>query len=63
MGSRLFKPAILGFFVGIVGIIASVLPLSLSLDENVGLDLLFRLRGEKQAPSDVVVSEYRQRIF
>ena len=55
MGSRLFKPIILGLFVGIVGIIAGLLPLSLSLDENVGLDFLFKLRGERQAPSDVVV--------
>ena len=46
MGSRLLKPVILGLFVGIVGIIAGLLPLSLSLDENVGLDFLFKLRGE-----------------
>ena len=55
MGSRLPKPVILGLFVGIVGIIAGLLPLSLSLDENVGLDFLFKLRGGRQAPSDVVV--------
>jgi adenylate cyclase len=55
MGSRLSKSGILGFFVGIVGIIASLLPLSLSLDENVGLDFLFKLRGEREAPSDIVV--------
>jgi adenylate cyclase len=55
MGSRLFKPAILGLFVGIIGIIAGLLPLSLSLDENVGLDFLFKLRGGREAPSDVVV--------
>ena len=55
MGSRLLKPIILGLFVGIVGIITGLLPLSLSLDENVGLDFLFKLRGGRQAPSDVVV--------
>ena len=55
MLSRLSKPVILGLFVGIVGIIVSVLPFGLNLDENVGLDLLFKLRGERQAPSDVVV--------
>jgi adenylate cyclase len=41
--------------VGIVGIIAGLLPLGLSLDENVGLDFLFKMRGEREAPSDVVV--------
>jgi adenylate cyclase len=55
MGSRLLKPVILGLFVGIVGIIAGLFPLSLSLDENVGLDFLFKLRGQRQAPSDVVL--------
>jgi adenylate cyclase len=55
MGPRLLKPVILGLFVGIVGIIAGLFPLSLSLDENVGLDFLFKLRGGRQAPFDVVV--------
>jgi adenylate cyclase len=55
MGSRLLKPVILGLFVGIAGIIVGLLPLSLGLDENVGLDFLFKLRGGRQAPPDVVV--------
>jgi len=55
MLSRLSKPVILGFLVGIVGLILSILPFGLNLDENAGLDLLFKMRGERQAPSDAVV--------
>jgi adenylate cyclase len=55
MLSRLPNAAILGILTGIVGVIASVLPLGLDLDETVGLDVLFRLRGERQACPDVVV--------
>ena len=55
MVSRISKAIILGLFVGIVGIIAAVLPLGLELDENAGMNLLFKLRGEKRPPSDVIV--------
>lgn len=55
MLGRLFKPIMLGLLVGIVGLIVSVFPFALSLDENMGLDVLFKLRGERQAPADVVI--------
>ena len=55
MLSRLSNAAILGILTGTIGVIASVLPLGLDLDETVGLDVLFRLRGERPAPPDVVV--------
>ncbi|HSR12267.1 MAG TPA: adenylate/guanylate cyclase domain-containing protein, partial [Thermodesulfobacteriota bacterium] len=37
------------------GIAVAVLPFGLDLEENVGLDLLFRLRGIRQPPPDVLV--------
>jgi adenylate cyclase len=55
MSPRLSKAIILGLFTGIVGLIISVLPFGLSLDENMGLGLLFKLRGEKQTSPDVAI--------
>lgn len=53
--SRLIKAAILGLLVGIVGLAASFSHFSRDIEENSGLDLLFKLRGRSQAPPDVVV--------
>ncbi len=55
MRSRLFKAIILGFIVGIVGLFTSLFPFMLGIEENSGLGLLFKLRGARQAPSDVVI--------
>ena len=55
MSSRLTKAIILGLLVGIVGVIVSLLPSWHTLDEDFGLGLLFKLRGEKPKPSDVFV--------
>ena len=55
MSSRLTKAIILGLLIGIVGVIVSLLPFGHSLDENMGLGLLFKLRGEKPKPSDVFI--------
>jgi adenylate cyclase len=53
--SRLSKGIILGLLTGITGVVISVIPFGLSLEENVGLDVLFMLRGTRHAPSDVIV--------
>jgi adenylate cyclase len=55
MRSRLIKATLLGLLVGTVGLIISVLPIGLRLDENVGMDVLFNLRGERKAPPEVVI--------
>ncbi len=55
MSSRLTKAIILGLLIGIVGVVVSLLPFGHSLEENTGLGLLFKLRGEKAKPSDVFV--------
>ncbi len=55
MKSRLFKAILLGFLVGIVGLVVSPLRFMLSVEENIGMGLLFKLRGAKAVPSDAVV--------
>jgi adenylate cyclase len=53
--SRLAKAVIAGLVTGILGVVLSVLPFGLDLEEDVGLYLLFKLRGTREAPSDVVI--------
>jgi len=53
--THLLKPLILALVVGIAGVGINVAPLGSGLEENFGLDLLFTLRGIRQAPPDVVV--------
>lgn len=53
--SSLFKAIVMGFVTGIAGLILSVFPFTLNMAEDVGLGLLFRIRGEIDAPSDAVV--------
>jgi adenylate cyclase len=55
MMSRLSKAIILGFFTGIVGLGVGLSPFGLDLEENIGLDLLFNLRGTRQPPPDVII--------
>lgn len=55
MSSRLFKAAILGILIGLTGLGFGLLSFGLELEETIGLYLLFKLRGVKQAPSDVVI--------
>jgi len=50
-----FKAVTLGFLTGLLGLLVSLTPFGFSLEEGVGLDLLFRLRGARQAPAEVVV--------
>jgi adenylate cyclase len=45
----------LGFFVGLLGVLISLMPMSLALEENYGLHWLFALRGPISPPSEVVV--------
>lgn len=53
--SRLSKAAVLGVLTGGLGLLLSLLPFGLDLEESLGLHLLFRLRGPQPAPPDVVV--------
>jgi len=53
--SRLSKALILGILISAVGILLSVMPLGHTLEENIGLELLFRMRGVREAPPEVIV--------
>ncbi|MGD9082827.1 MAG: adenylate/guanylate cyclase domain-containing protein [Desulfobacterales bacterium] len=53
--SRLSKAIIICLLFGILGVLASVVPTGLDLEENLGLNLLFRLRGVREPPSDVII--------
>ncbi len=53
--SKLLKSLILGLIVGLLGVVLSLTPVGHELEENLGLGLLFKLRGKKDAPSEVVV--------
>lgn len=53
-GGRLGRAAILGVLTGILGIII-LLTFGYKLEDDIGLALLFHLRGERHPPSDVVV--------
>jgi adenylate cyclase len=40
---------------GVLGLVLSALPAGLDLEEHLGLNILFTLRGPTPAPADVVV--------
>ena len=52
---RLLKAAILGVVVGILGLLISPCQFAMNLEEDTGLGLLFKLRGARTPPSDIVV--------
>lgn len=53
--SPLSKAIVLGVIVGVSGLIASPFRFVLGIEENIGLGMLFKLRGVRQPPSDAVV--------
>jgi hypothetical protein len=54
MMPRLLKAISLGFLTGIVGLLISPFHFALNIEENKGLGLLFKLRGVRQTPSDLI---------
>ena len=53
--SRIGKTILFGLLVAVIGVVASFLDLAHDLEENTGLGLLFKLRGVKPAPPQVVI--------
>jgi adenylate cyclase len=53
--SRPAKVLVFGAVMAIVGLLLTFVPVGLDLEESVGLPLLFKLRGARPAPPDVVV--------
>ncbi len=55
MTSRVVKAILLGAAVGVAGVVASLLPPVMELEEAAGLPLLFRLRGSAEPPPGVAI--------
>jgi adenylate cyclase len=53
--ARLFRGVTLGFLTGFLGLVVCLTPFGLDLEESVGLEILFTLRGARQAPDDVMI--------
>ena len=53
--SRLHKAVVVGFFTGILGLVTSLAPFGLDLEEALGLDLLFKLRGQREVPAEIMI--------
>ncbi|NNL77944.1 MAG: adenylate/guanylate cyclase domain-containing protein [Desulfobacterales bacterium] len=53
--SRPFKTVCAGLSIGIIGLVVSLTPFGIEQEENIGLHLLFKLRGTRKAPPDVIV--------
>ncbi len=51
----LFKATIFGFLIGLLGVSISLTHFGLNLEENLGLDLLFKFRGVRQVPPEVMI--------
>jgi adenylate cyclase len=53
--SWFFKAVTVGSLTGLLGLVASLVPVGLHLEESVGLDLLFRMRGAREVLPDVII--------
>ena len=51
--SRLYKAITMGLLTGLIGLI--LIPILFELEKNIGLGLLFNLRGPRKAPSEVII--------
>jgi adenylate cyclase len=53
--TQLYRTAVASMVVGAFGMVISLTPLGMELEENIGLHLLFKIRGKREAPSDVII--------
>ena len=53
--SRLHKAVVVGFITGILGLVISLAPFGLDLEEALGLDFLFKLRGHREVPAEIII--------
>src|SRR3569833_1254137 len=59
--SALLTPFFISLLTALLGAVLLILPLGQSAEENVGLDLLFKQRGARDAPAEAVVIPIEQR--
>ena len=50
-----FKVAFMGFMIGLLAVIISIIPAWHEFKQNIELEILFRVRGSRKPPSDVVI--------
>jgi len=55
IGKPISKAVIVGLLTAVLGFAVSYLPFGSDLEENIGLNFLFKLRGQRPAPPEVVV--------
>ena len=53
--TQLYRTAVASMVVGAFGMVMSLTPLGMELEENVGLHLLFKIRGKRKAPPEVII--------
>ncbi|MCG8550228.1 MAG: hypothetical protein MI799_07495, partial [Desulfobacterales bacterium] len=53
--NRSAKIVVMGVITGMAGLMFSFSPAGFSIEETVGLDLLFKLRGQRRVPPSVMV--------
>jgi adenylate cyclase len=53
--TQLFKTAVAGMVVVAFGMVIGLTPFGMELEENTGLHLLFKTRGKRAAPPDVII--------
>ena len=52
---KIYKAILLGFLTGILGVMTFLIPTGHHLEENVGLDFLFKRRKTRAIPSEAVI--------
>jgi len=55
IGKPIRKAVIVGLLIAVLGLVISYLPSGSDLEESLGLNFLFKVRGKTPAPSEVVV--------
>jgi adenylate cyclase len=53
--TQLYRTAVASMVVGAFGMVMSLTPFGMELEENTGLHLLFKTRGKHRAPPDVII--------
>ena len=53
--SQLYRTAAASMVVGAFGMMMSLTPFGMELEENTGLHLLFKIRGKRRVPPDVII--------
>ena len=53
--TQLYRTAVASMVVGAFGMMISLTPFGMEIEENMGLHLLFKIRGKRRVPPDVII--------